>query len=153
MEYELDPKDFSPIAAVVGVFLEYQGKFLSVLRNDPDYHGDRWGLPGGGVDAGETKLQAIVREVFEETGIRLPAKRFTHCLTMNVRHYGYDITYDVFYVRFRKEPCFQLNTEEHREARFVTPQEALVLPLVAGNDYCIQYRYNLIEESAARHRA
>lgn len=42
--------------------------FMSVSRrNDPT----RWGLPGGKVDPGETPLQAIVRETFEEVGIRL----------------------------------------------------------------------------------
>lgn len=30
-----------------------------------------WGLPGGKVDQGETNLNAIVRETFEETGLKL----------------------------------------------------------------------------------
>ena len=32
-------------------------------------YGDCWKIPGGGVEAGETKLQTLVREVQEETGI------------------------------------------------------------------------------------
>jgi ADP-ribose pyrophosphatase YjhB (NUDIX family) len=32
-----------------------------------------WYLPGGGVDAGETAAEAFVREVAEETGVRLEA--------------------------------------------------------------------------------
>ena len=30
-----------------------------------------WGLPGGGIDAGESPSQAVVREIMEETGQRL----------------------------------------------------------------------------------
>ena len=35
-----------------------------------------WGLVGGGVKKSETELQAIVREVYEELGIRIPKERF-----------------------------------------------------------------------------
>lgn len=34
-------------------------------------YADCWHIPGGGVEAGETKLQATVREMEEETGIRV----------------------------------------------------------------------------------
>ncbi len=32
-------------------------------------YGDSWKIPGGGVETGESKLQTLVREVREETGI------------------------------------------------------------------------------------
>jgi 8-oxo-dGTP pyrophosphatase MutT (NUDIX family) len=48
------------------------GKLLLEKRADCDL----WGLVGGGVKKYETELQAIVREVYEELGLRIPAERF-----------------------------------------------------------------------------
>ena len=37
---------------------------------------DLWGLVGGGTKAYETTLDSIVREVYEELGLRIPKERF-----------------------------------------------------------------------------
>jgi 8-oxo-dGTP diphosphatase len=34
-----------------------------------------WGLPGGGIDYGEQPEDAVVRELFEETGMRVEARK------------------------------------------------------------------------------
>ncbi len=47
-----------------------------IYRREPELsfllmkHAERWDLPKGHVDSGETKVEAAFRELFEETGIR-----------------------------------------------------------------------------------
>lgn len=48
------------------------GDILLMLTTAPDTSGfARWVTPGGGVDAGETHEQGAIRELFEETGLRI----------------------------------------------------------------------------------
>ncbi|SEL60401.1 NUDIX domain-containing protein [Haloferax larsenii] len=47
----------------VGALCEQRGSVLLVRQDD------QWVLPGGGVEPGETKREALVRELAEETGL------------------------------------------------------------------------------------
>lgn len=56
----------------VGVFiLDNHGRILLERRSDSGM----WGLPGGGIEAGESVLQAAIREVREETGLEVNITR------------------------------------------------------------------------------
>ena len=57
------------------LLLDQQNRvFLLKTHFDPEVGlPPRWITPGGGIDAGETALDAAIRELFEETGINVTA--------------------------------------------------------------------------------
>jgi len=66
----------APIPGVAAVVF-HEGKVLLTRRENEPSKG-MWGIPGGVVEVGETVEEAVVREVLEETGVRVrPVKLIT----------------------------------------------------------------------------
>lgn len=59
------PMPNRPIGVGALALIERDGELLMELRSDCE----RWGLPGGAVEASEAVEDALRREVFEETGL------------------------------------------------------------------------------------
>ncbi len=67
--------------AVGAVIHNDVGEILLVYTTD-----GMWGTPGGGVDPGEQPADAVVREVFEEVGLRVVPERV---LSIHLHHVAY----------------------------------------------------------------
>jgi len=78
----------------------------STMRN----HAGQWALPGGRCDEGETIVQAALREIEEEIGLRIPESEVLGTLDDFVSRSGYRITPVVVWAG-RDEPL-RLNPEE-----------------------------------------
>lgn len=61
------PKPNQPSHIGTSVIIEADGKILMEHRTDSD----TWAIIGGGLKTNESLMECAVREVFEETGIRL----------------------------------------------------------------------------------
>lgn len=61
------------LPSVCAVVLDGSGRLLLHRRSDNGF----WGLPGGKVDVGESVTAAVIREVFEETGVHAEVERLT----------------------------------------------------------------------------
>ena len=74
--YNCDPKDAPkttmPAHLGANAVITCRGRLLLEKRRDSDI----WGLIGGGCKKSETGLQTIVRETYEELGLRISRERF-----------------------------------------------------------------------------
>jgi len=63
-----------PVECVGAVIRDQSGRMLLILRGHEPSKG-LWSIPGGRIEPGETDEQAVIREVAEETGLRVTCGR------------------------------------------------------------------------------
>ncbi|GEK00978.1 NUDIX hydrolase [Streptomyces sp. 1-11] len=115
------PKANSLVPSVTAVARNEAGEVLLIHKTDNDL----WALPGGGIDLGESALDAAVRETKEETGFDVEVTGLVGIYT-NPNHV---MAYDDGEVRQQFSICFlariiggRLRTSsESKEVAFVDP--------------------------------
>ncbi len=137
------PVGFAPTMRVVAVLMECRGRILMLLRQDAKPQGNTWCLPAGKVAEGEGELDALRREAFEETGHRLDPTQIEPVRRVFVRYADFDFVYTIFRCRLAEQPGVRLAPEEHKGFRWLTPQEALEMPLIPDEDVCLKLSYGL----------
>lgn len=70
------------IPGVAAIVRDPDGKVLLQRRSD----NGEWGLLGGALDPGEEPAQALVREVFEESGLIVKPQRLSALLTLETTY-------------------------------------------------------------------
>ncbi|MEX0627749.1 MAG: NUDIX domain-containing protein [Cucumibacter sp.] len=78
------------MSAAVSIAVWNGEEVLLVRRRRPPFE-DCWSVPGGRIEDGETRQDAVARELFEETGLRVDEARFVKNLGTEVAAAGYAI--------------------------------------------------------------
>jgi 8-oxo-dGTP diphosphatase len=97
--------------------IDHDGRYL-VLRQP---HRRGWSLPGGLLDRGESASQGVVREVREETGLRIEVG-LPVSVKVNARVRRVDVIYRIV---VDERPSVAVGGEA-REARWLPPDEVVV---------------------------
>lgn len=120
------PKPTMPAHLGANAIITCGGRLLLERRRDSD----TWGLIGGGVKKSETAAQGMVREIYEELGIRVQPDQLQKLQT-----YGdpgriaafqdgsvWRMVIAVYGLDFPREPQMRISAES-RELRFFTKEE------------------------------
>lgn len=117
------------------------GKLLLEKRRDCDL----WGLVGGGVKPHETPLQAIVREIREELGLRVSADEFSKLAVYGepgrIAAYRdgsvWRMVIVVYELKLDKEPTIVLSSESN-DMRFFTKEDLADIDVVVTHSDIVE---------------
>lgn len=137
------PKGFITRFSVSSCFCEHNGKFILLRRHGNKSQGLKWGVPAGKIEENETPEQAVLREIFEETGIKADNSRMKYFGRVFVRYSDYDFVYHIFHYAMPEKTSIKINSSEHTESLWASSNEALDLQLVQDLDACIRLFYSL----------
>lgn len=123
------PTNHSQNIIALGI-VERGDRFLLVRRVDEGsslWH-HKWNIPGGGIEAGESADQAIIREVAEETGLAVDNPELLGVHTYHWRLPDRTIQTFLIVYRLRSEAGeISLDLRENDDHRWVTADEFIAI--------------------------
>jgi 8-oxo-dGTP diphosphatase len=108
----------SPHYQVVAAVIEREGKILCAQRGPGRALEGKWEFPGGKVEGGETRQEALIRELREELSVRIvPGEPL---MTVEHRYPDFGLTLHAYRAAIVSgEPVLG----EHRDLRWLAPRE------------------------------
>jgi len=114
----------NPLPVAVCAAKNKNGLVLIVKRNLAPGR-NKWALPGGFIEAGETPETAVLRELKEETGLKGKIEKSAGVYIQRTRNYGSFLVVG-YEVRISKSRL--LLNSELKEARFFSKKDAPFIP-------------------------
>lgn len=99
--------------------LNFNGQVLIAKRQAHQHLAGLWEFPGGKVEAGETCVQALVREVREELGVDTEMKQYFPLITLPFSNSGKKHVLEVYWAEINFQQFTQACGNEGQEIRWV----------------------------------
>ncbi|GAB3712166.1 NUDIX hydrolase [Nocardiopsis oceani] len=112
--------DLLPLVGVTAVVLDPEGRVLLHRRSDDG----RWATPGGILEPGEQPAQAVVREVWEETGVEVAVERLASVVAEDPYTYPNGDQVQILDLAFRCRPVggeIRIDGDESLDAGWFGP--------------------------------
>lgn len=103
---------------VVGAAIQKEGLTLALQRSESMSLPNLWEFPGGKIEIGESKVEALIREIKEELAVDIRIKEY-----VNTASYDYDfgrVTLSVYTVEITHGDIF---LREHADMKWLKPDE------------------------------
>ena len=143
MIYKTLPENFKSKFEVVSCFIEFENEILFLERLPHKPEGNKLGLPAGKINKEENSLEALIREVREETGIDIQEDKLFSNGKLYVRYPEYDFVYYNFRYVTKEKPKVKIKHDEHEGYQWLIPKEALRKELVRGEKECLEMFYGV----------
>lgn len=137
----LAPKPTMPAHLGANAIITCNGKLLLEKRRDSDI----WGLVGGGVKKTESTLQGMIREIYEELGVRVQPEQL-----VKIDVYGepgrvaafrdgsiWRMVIVVYALNWEQEPKLRVSSES-KELRFFSKEELKSIQIAVTHEDIIQ---------------
>lgn len=115
----------TPLVGACAAIFSEQGKILLVQRSD----NERWVMPGGAADVGESPSAVAVRESWEETGLRVRPTRLIGVYETPASHSVFGMHLYIMVFLCEKESGELGLTNETIAYGYFAEEEVAVLPL------------------------
>jgi len=109
---------------IVTAALVHEGQVL-LVRRSPNRHvyPDVWDLPGGHIEAGETELAALAREMHEELGVQITAGSAILLCRLGIGSAEESVRFSAWIVGEWEGTPTNAAPDEHDEIRWFRPKE------------------------------
>jgi ADP-ribose pyrophosphatase YjhB (NUDIX family) len=134
------------IALATGLLL-HKGRVLLVASSYPNHPQPLWNLPGGRQQPGELLVETVVREVFEETGLRVRAKELAYISeSYDGAEHFINVTFRVVMARSRGRP----SSFDTRAAQDDTTRATRAAQDDTGRDHVVEVAWVPLADVGAR---
>ncbi len=135
------PDNFISKFTLVSCYMEYDGKILMLHRLDHKSEGNSWGLPAGKMDIGESESEAVIREIWEETGHKIVPEKLEYLQKVYAKYPDYSFEFHMFCTKLDRLPEIVISQSEHKDYCWIEPERATDLSLMNGMAKCIDMVY------------